>query len=141
MAAPSSRLTATIARWENRHHAIRAILRAYHRQADALYWEQSPDTLGQMGRQMDRIDAIRGPLAQAVKALSDTHPEHQGLADDLAGLRDRSDAARIIDGTKIYRIDYLAYLLTGAVEELQEAVTDPAVAQTLAKHLTRPANL
>lgn len=138
MAAPSPRLIATTARWENRHHAIRTILRTYHRHADTLYWEQSPDTLDQMDHQMDRIDAIRRPLAQAAKALSATHPEHQGLADDLAGMRDRPDVARTIDGTTIYRIDYLAYLLTEAVEELQEAITDPAIAQKLTEHLTRP---
>ncbi|QVJ00352.1 hypothetical protein KGD82_16460 [Nocardiopsis eucommiae] len=135
-----ARLAATTARWADRHHPTRATLRAYHRRADALYWDPSPVSAAGQNRQFARLDDVREPLARAARALAHEHGlDFVVLAEELGELWQRPDVARWIGGHRVYRIDYAAWLITEWVEELQEAAAaDPAVAGVLAEHLHRP---
>lgn len=139
MTTTAPRLIATTARALDRHNPAHATLRTYHRHADTIYWEDSPTNMEQMGTQVARLDAIREPLARAARALrNELGMDYLLLADDLTNLWTRPDVGQWIGGDFIYRIGYVAYLLMGYVEDMQEAVVDPEASRVLGEHLVRP---
>lgn len=136
-----ARLTATTYRWADRHHPIRATLRAYYRRADALYWERGADTMEEMHRQFSRLETVRQPLARAARALHRELPggAFLGMADGLGDLWDNPLITRQIREDVVYKVDYAAYLVTERIEDMQEAADAvPGVARVLAEHLDRP---
>lgn len=138
---PDVRLLSGAARWADRHHPLRAVLRAYHRAADALYWADRASTMEHMNDQARRLELVRDPVARAARGLHrELGDAYEHMADDLTGLWGTQGVKTVLpSGTVLYQIGYAAWLVREHVEEIETvAVADPDVARVLATYLDRP---
>lgn len=144
----TARLTATTARWADRHHGhhlthlrpARIALNIYQQRADTLYWARRPDTVRQARRQFARMEAIREPLARAARALARETGHCREAAHDLTHLWDTPGMMTVLaGGTVMYEIARAAHTVMECIPELlaaAEAHHHPA--WVLCEHLDRP---